>query len=328
MSEEIPFADTPVGYDADSSLDNIQVEIVDDRPAEDQRPPHDPARSASFDPDAEIDATADGASAKFAQMRYEYHEQRRRGDSAERERDTAIAYAQGQAAENRKAQALLVRGEEVLLSELAANNKAARTAGQEKYKEAFDRGDGEAMLGATQAISQADIQDAVMKQTRRMVPPTQAPVEMQPQKVAEPLADEWKSKNQWWGQADPLSVKKKALCHALHEIMASEGVHPNDPRYYVRVDQELEQQYGETSQNPQGDEGSWNNRSEDGMGAVDPGSTSRPRQVVAAASRAPSNGPPQKVTLTTTEQQVARRLGVTDIAYAREKLKLQNAGRS
>ena len=76
------------------SSPEVEIEVVDDRPAEDQVSPRDPDRASDFDPDEEIAEVGGRAAKRIKQLRYEYHEQRREKEAAERMREEAVQYAQ------------------------------------------------------------------------------------------------------------------------------------------------------------------------------------------------------------------------------------------
>ena len=55
------------------SVDDFNVEVLDDRPEEDQVPPRDEDRSS---PDDEIDDVGGRAGKRISRLKYEYHEER------------------------------------------------------------------------------------------------------------------------------------------------------------------------------------------------------------------------------------------------------------
>ena len=70
--------------------DEIEVSVVDDRPGDDQVSPRDPDRSVSFDADSEIENLGGRAGKRIKQLRYEFHEQRRAKEEADRMRTEAV----------------------------------------------------------------------------------------------------------------------------------------------------------------------------------------------------------------------------------------------
>ena len=74
--------------------DDLDIQVVDDRPPEDQRAPRAINPNDTFDIDAEIEGIDEDAKEHIKRLKYEYHEQRRAKEEATRLRDEAVQYAQ------------------------------------------------------------------------------------------------------------------------------------------------------------------------------------------------------------------------------------------
>ena len=98
----------PISDMSEDSPD-VEVSVVDDRPEEDQVAPRDDERAKGFDPDEEIADIGGRAGKRIKQLRYEYHEQRRNKEAAERMREEAVGYAQNMAHQNAQLRELLER---------------------------------------------------------------------------------------------------------------------------------------------------------------------------------------------------------------------------
>ena len=96
-----------------------EIDVGDDRPVDDRVPKRDPGKCVSpdLDPDLEeLEVVGDETSKRISKLRYEYHEQRRQKEAAERMREEAVTFASKMSNENHTLKDLLHRGERVLLS--------------------------------------------------------------------------------------------------------------------------------------------------------------------------------------------------------------------
>ena len=109
--------------------------------------------------------------------------------------------------------------------------------------------------------------------------------------------------------------KMTALALGLHEKLVKSGVDPRSDEYYQQIDATMKKRFPENFQESQN-----NNSDDDEDRPVRKTST-----VVAPATRSTA---PRQVRITASEAAIAKRLGLTPEAYAREKIKLEsNNGR-
>ena len=121
----------PVAHPLSSGEEEVDVQVVDDRPNEDQVPQRIPAEGDTFDPDEEIGGVNKNVKKRINRLRYEFHEQRRAKENAERMRDEAVRYAQNVATDNGELRQLVARGEQVLLSEVKTRADAELSKARE-----------------------------------------------------------------------------------------------------------------------------------------------------------------------------------------------------
>ena len=91
MSEVVfpePKEDNDVSFDSDE----IEIVEVDDRPEEDRRPVREDVEP--FNIDEEIDIQDERVKKRLNRLKYEYHQQRREKEAAQRLRDEAVQFAQ------------------------------------------------------------------------------------------------------------------------------------------------------------------------------------------------------------------------------------------
>lgn len=118
--------------------------------------------------------------------------------------------------------------------------------------------------------------------------PTQQP-QQQPQAQPDPRALQWAQVNSWFGQ----DAAKTGAAYAIDAQLKMEGYDPSSEEYYSELDRQLAVAFPDM-----------------GKGS------SKPKQVVASVSRAPS-APNKKVSLSTSQMAMARKLGVPLEEYAK-----------
>jgi len=110
-------------------------------------------------------------------------------------------------------------------------------------------------------------------------------------------ASEWGDKNSWFGSDNEMT----SFALGVHQTLVNEGVAPNTREYYDRIDDRMQSVFPAKFQ-----------------GA---GNRQRPHStVVVADGRTPRS---KKVVLTRSQVAIAKKLGVSPEAYAKEVLKQQ-----
>jgi hypothetical protein len=292
----------PIADVTDDSED-FEVSVIDDRPEEDQVAPRED--SVAPDNEAEIDEVGGRASKRISKLKYEYHEERRAKEAAERLREEAVNYAQSVAQQNEELKGLLQRGEKVLLSEIKQRADVDLDRARRDYKSAYEEGNPDALIEAQEALTRSQYEKEMAERSAQQVPqqPQQPQQEQQaPAQPVDPKLQSWLQKNDWFGQDEELT----SFAYGVHEkLVRKEAVNPKSDEYYERLDERLRQVFPEKFEN--------------GMGTEEPAASSRTSTVVAPANR--SSGKPRKVQLTSTQVALAKRLGITPEQYAKQLLK-------
>ena len=148
----------------------LEVEVVDDTPEEDKNRP---ARTEGTKPDIpeddEISKYKGDAQKRIKQLKYEYHEERRAKEAAEREKNEAVKHAERILQENNKLRKTIDDGEAVLVEQVKGKTSAMIEAAKKEYKEAYEAGDPDRITEAQLKLNQAQaeqlkIQDYKPKQ--------------------------------------------------------------------------------------------------------------------------------------------------------------------
>lgn len=303
--EEFTFPDEvdPTKNDVEES--DIEIELVDDTPPEDRgRKPLPQNVVEELDND-DLEEYSDKVKKRLSQMKKVWHDERRAKEAALREREEALSFAQRTYQEAQQLRKRVGTGEKFLADELSRSAQTAIGAAKEKLKQAYETGDAEAIANAQEALTDAKIR---LKETELFTPslPEEEnnvqPIQQAqaPRPVVDEKAERWRQRNQWFGVDEEMT----ALALGLHEKLVRSGVDPRSDDYYRRVDETIRKRFPEQFEEEE-----------------EPKQKVRKQPVVAPATRSSA---PRQVRLTPSQVAIAKRLGLTNEAYAREMMKLEN----
>jgi hypothetical protein len=126
-----------------------------------------------------------------------------------------------------------------------------------------------------------------------------------PQQANDPRAEEWASKNSWFGQDNI----KTAAALAIDAELKSEGYDPTDNDFYEEIDKRINKAFSQNTEET-------TERVQE--------SSSKPAQVVSGSSRSsPSSA--GKVKLSREDVRLAQKWNIPREQYAAEKLKVDGA---
>ena len=190
---------------------------------------------------------------------------------------------------------------------------------KQALRQATEAGDSEAIATATEALSMATADKArheqYLIQQKQYDAQEQAYIEQaQQQQVyqqAQPVQEEynepsdkartWANKNTWFGK-DQVAT---SVAFAVHKQLENEGFDTESDEYYTEIDKRVRQELPQRF-NVEADK--------------------KPVQTVASATRNTSTGRKQnRIELTPSEQQLAKKLGVSFKDYAKQKARLQKS---
>ena len=302
-----PLDEIDIDIDAEGDVD---IQIEDDTPEVDRKAR--PLDKEVEDPtDEEIENYTQGAQNRIKQLTHARHDERRAKEAISREKDELENMTRSILEENRKLKEYVKNGEVTYAETLQAKAEAEMEMARRKYKEAQESYDSDAMLEA-----QENLTDAKMKlESAKNFKPTplqndNSAVQIQPSSQEAPRLDDktlrWQAKNQWFGT--PGYEEMTAFALGLHQKLVATGVDPRSDDYFARVDGRLKQVFPELL-----------GISESADRKADP--VKKPATVVASSSR--STGARKVVKLTTTQQRLADKFGLSHKQYAQEVLKLE-----
>jgi hypothetical protein len=298
------------------TTDEIEVEIQDDTPEEDRgRPRKAESESESDTPaveedddDADLGKHSESVQKRIKKLKFEYHEERRRKETADREREAAVQYAQQIKGENDRLRKNLNEGESVLITQAKARIASELVGAKAAYKAAYEAGDADAVLAANERLMKLQNESSRVdnwtppKQQAQAAPVPQATHVPEP----DPRAKAWVEKNSWFNE--DRGMQRFAML--IHEELVENGVDSTSNSYYSRIDAAMRQRYPD--------------RFDDA-----PIEVKQPhRQTGSVVAPGGRNTPVSrnKVVITSSEAAIAKRLGLSIQQYAAQKLKDINNG--
>jgi hypothetical protein len=315
MAEAFKFPDEPGAPGATEDQLEISVageettpelEIVDDTPPEDRgRRPLD--REVADPTEEELKEYSDKVQKRIKELTHARHDDRRRADALQREREELERVARTAIGEVTTLRKQLAAGGEVYATTLKTSATTELEMARKALKEAHEAFDTDAIVAAQEKLNSAQMR---MQDAERFVPPVAQPAEFdvpsgQQTNIPKPdtKALSWQAKNQWYGVEG--FEAETAFALGLHQKLAREHGPQfiGSDEYYSALDGRLRdtfpKMFGRTA-------------AASGQG--------RPSTIVAPVTRV--TGGRQKITLTQTQVATAKRLGITPQQYAMEVLKI------
>ena len=228
----------------------------------------------------------------------------------EEQRLAAVEFAESVKKQNDELKAKLNKLDTTYVGEFDTRVQSQAVAAKEAYRKAYEAGDADAMYEAQQAISKIALEEARLNQLKQEreeeakkaeangaapAPAQPAPTAPPPPKPV-PRAEEWASKNEWFGQDQTMTYAAFGIHKTLIE---EEGIDPNTEEYYTELDNriktEFPHKFGETKKS----------------------SGPRVASAGATASKSASQKGRRTVKLTPSQIAIAKRLNVPLEEYAK-----------
>jgi len=229
----------------------------------------------------------------------------------ERQREEAARFAQQVYQENQQLKQRMQQLDSGYLTEYGQRVETQIAAAKRQYKEAYEAGDTDAMIAAQEILATAtadkqryDAARAKVETSRQTYAQQQIQLArqqhaqqqhaQQQQPRPDPKAQDWASKNEWFGQDETMTY---AVFGIHRRLVEEEGFDPSSDEYYTEVDRRMRKEFPHKfrSQNS-------------GKAQVAPAASS--------ASRNPKQGR-KAVKLTPSQIAMAKRLNVPLEEYAK-----------
>jgi len=294
------------------SESETQIEIVDDRIEEDQRPAK--AKASEDEPDDdELSGYSEKVQKRINKLKYEQHEERRQKEAAEKVRDEAVAITQQLHNRNQEMESVISRGESALVAQIKQKAALALQSAKDSYKKAYEEGNTDAVVSSQEALNKAQAEMAEAEKYERNLavqaarPQVQQPAPQQPPPPpqVDPEAKAWADKNTWF--MDPSHRRMTATAYGLHEeAVLDRKIKPNTPDYFEFIDSGMREAYPKFG---------WQDSDFDGLTAT---STANQRSTVVAPSNRNNGAKPRTLKLKPSQVSLAKKLGITNEQYARQ----------
>ena len=303
-----------------SPTKDIEVEVIDERPEEDRRPPKVETTEELVDDDSldqEIADYSKKAGERINKIKYEFHEERRAKEQALRESQEATRALKTLMSENQKLQSVVTQGGDVLNQQALNNAQWAKYNAQEKFKKAYEEGNAEVMAGAQAELAQATLAEQqagnYAEQLQTNVVSQYVEPQQEIEKPSDPEMDAWSKKNPWFMGTDPAHKEMTSFAMYVDQSLQANGIDPakDSQKYYSEIDVKMKQQFpnffGVTQQPMETEE-------------VEITPKRQVTNPVAPATRN-SGKSPRKIHLTQSQVALAKRLNITPEQYANQLLK-------
>ena len=225
---------------------------------------------------------------------------------AERQREEAINFAHSVKKEKEQIESRLSRTDQRYVSEFENRVRSSLDNAKIALKSAINAGDIDAQVSAQQQIAELTLEAArlgALKSTQQDVV-REKEVTITPQQTnqtpqADPKAEEWASRNNWFGNDSAMTY----TAFDLHKkLVEEEGFDPRSDEYYAEIDKRIRLEFPHKFA-----------IKED----TSTESTNKPVQNVASAKRPSQTGRKKTVRLTPSQVAIAKRLGVPLEEYAK-----------
>lgn len=306
-----------MNIDNEDYEDDIEIDIVDDTPEEDQNrvPLPELTEEEQLAQAEEMDKySSKRVKERYNQLTHRYHDERRAKEEAARRAEEATNFAKQVYEENKRLKDTLEWGRNEYYNEINARLDTAQQLAEKAYREAYEAGNTDDLIKAQNARDEIILKRAQMANMPAPVPqdkfefsareeppqvisqPTPEPrpennyqEDLQYENVPDIKAEEWAARNSWFGKDDEMT----ALALGVHKKLVSNGYDTDSDDYYAAIDQRMREVY--------------------------PNKFGKPRpSPVAPAGRTTAT---KKVTLTKSQVDLAKKFRIPLEVYAKEYAK-------
>jgi hypothetical protein len=227
---------------------------------------------------------------------------------AERREGAAVEYAQALEYQRKEDQSRFKKMDTDYWSRFEKNVKTGMESAQKELATAIESGNAEAQVEANKRIATLAFDNAKLEQAKANKPVAQEPPvqlsdggrlpQQTPQELPDPdpKAEEWASKNTWFGKERAMTF----TAFEIHKDLVNEGFDPKSDNYYSEVDKRIKVDFPHKF----------------AIGG-DVEQTSKTNQLVASAKRSVRPGR-NTVRLTSSQVAIAKKLGVPLEEYAKQ----------
>ena len=225
---------------------------------------------------------------------------------AERQREEAVNYAQTIKQQKDQAENRLSKLDKSYVSEFESRVTTSMAAAKLALKNAIESQNVEAQIAAQEQLANLTVENARLNalKTVEQETPKEKEVNIAPQRTpptpqSDPKAEDWASKNAWFGNDTAMTY----TAFDIHKkLVEEEGFDPKSDEYYEEVDSRIRLEF------PHKFDKVGSNTAE----------RAKPAQAVASAKRSATTGRKKTVRLSPSQVAIAKRLGVPLEDYAKQ----------
>jgi hypothetical protein len=294
-SEKLVDIDTS-GPETDVAVEEVKEEAVVE--TKEQEPKITEVKEEPKEEDTKLEEYSKGVQGRIAKLTRKMRE-------AERREAAATEYASALEYQRKADQDRFQKVDSDFTKKFEDNIKTGMESAQNELARAIEAGDAAAQVQANKRIATLAFDSAKMeqrKESREQEKPVQlsdggqlpreTPRQM-PQ--ADPMAEDWASKNTWFGRDRPMTF----TAFEIHkDLVEKEGFDPKSDEYYAEIDKRIKVDFPHK------------------FGSTET-TTPRPVQSVASANRSVKQGR-KTVRLTSSQVHIAKKLGVPLEEYAKQ----------
>jgi len=280
------------------------TEVAKEEPVKEEAVKEEPVTE---DQDTKLEEYSKGVQSRISKLTRKMRE-------AQRRENAATEYAQALEYQRKEDQSKFKRLDTDYMKRLETNVKTGMESAQKELAGAIEAGDAKAQVDANKRIATLAFENAKVEQMKEGKPAPTQPTQLSdggylprqtPQQLPEPdeQAEEWASKNKWFGTNRAMTFT--AFEHHK-DLVEKEGMDPKSDTYYEEIDKRIRVDFPHKF-----------DKGEDKQ-------TSKPVQSVTSAKRSVKPGR-QTVRLTSSQVAIAKKLGVPLEDYAKQ-LKITKEG--
>ena len=280
-------------------VEEVKEEPVKEEASEEKQESSDKQQEAKEEkPKEELEQYSEGVQKRIAKLTKKWRE-------AERQKEAAVEFARGGQAELSELRTRLTRLEPNYVKAIENRVTSGLEAAKAKLTTAREAGDINAEVDAQRSIAQLTVEETRLNALKerqsqdkeRTVKTPSLDQSLQGQTPPpDPKAEDWASKNEWFGKDSAMTYTAFDLHKKLTE---QEGFDPNSTEYYAEIDKRMRLDFPHKFDNTKSQE-----------------STNR-TQIVASAKRSVHPGR-KTVRLTSSQVAIAKKLGVPLEEYAKQ----------
>ena len=275
-----------------------KIEVVETKEDEKQETKEDEKQETKTDekPKEELEQYSEGVQKRISKLTKKWRE-------AERQKEAALDYAKGVQTEHKTLQTRMAKLEPSYVNAVENRVKSGLEAAKSTLVKAREAGDIDAEVNAQKEIARLGMEEVRVNSLRNKLSEQKEQVVQTPSldqalqtPPADPKAEDWAEKNDWFGKDSAMTY----TAFDLHKkLVDQQGFDPKSDEYYAEIDKQMRLDFPHK------------------FGRNDSQESTKPTQTVASATRSVKPGR-NTVRLTSSQVAIAKKLNVPLEEYAKQ----------